>query len=159
MKIQRAVLTAAVLCAAAIAFPGASALAQTFEMKIGYASINAPEDAASKRFIEELDQKSGGRIKGRLFPGAQLGGIQRMIEGVQLNTQETWVGPAGFLVGLHPGFSAPDAPGLFDDVEHAYRSLTDPSFREKVGWARRYYLDEGAPPVDCRAAGSVTAAV
>lgn len=35
----------------------------------------------------------------------------------------------------------------------------DPSFREKVGWARRYYLDEGAPPVDCRAAGSVTAAV
>jgi len=131
MKTKRAVLSVAALCAAAIAFPGARAVAQTIDMKIGYASVNAPEDAASKRFVEELDKKSGGRIKGRLFPGAQLGGIQRMIEGVQLGTQEAWVGPAGFLVGLHPGFSAPDAPGLFDDVEHAYRSLTDASFREK----------------------------
>lgn len=123
-------LLAAVLCAAAIAV-SPPAGAQTFDMKIGYASINDPQDELSKRFIPEIDQKSGGRIKGRAFPAAQLGGIQRMIEGVQLGTQEIWIGPPSFLVGLHPGFSAPDAPGLFDDTEHAHRSLTDPAFRER----------------------------
>ncbi len=131
MKVNHAFLAAAAICVGAIACPLGPSAAQTFEMKIGYASINDPQDELSKRFIPEIDQQSGGRIRGRAFPAAQLGGIQRMIEGVQLGTQEIWIGPPSFLVGLHPGFSAPDAPGIFDDVEHAHRSLTDPAFRER----------------------------
>jgi C4-dicarboxylate-binding protein DctP len=126
----RVALGLGALCAAAIAVPFQGAVAQTFDMKIGYASVNDPQDEASKRLVAELDQKSGGRIKGRIFPSAQLGGIQRMIEGLQLGTQELWIGPPSFMIGLNPAFQAPDAPGLFDDVEHAHRSLTDPAFRE-----------------------------
>jgi len=131
MKLHHTFLAAAATCAVAIAAPAAPSRAQTFDMKIGYASINDPQDELSVRFIDEIDKKSGGKIKGRKFPAAQLGGIQRMIEGVQLGTQETWIGPPSFLVGLHPGFSAPDAPGIFDDTEHAHRALTDPAFRER----------------------------
>jgi TRAP-type C4-dicarboxylate transport system substrate-binding protein len=129
MNAIRLALGVGMLCAAALAVRHDGVRAQTFDMKIGYASVNDPQDEASKRFVAELDQKSAGRIKGRIFPSAQLGGIQRMIEGVQLGTQEIWIGPPSFMIGLNPAFQAPDAPGLFDDVEHAHRSLTDPAFR------------------------------
>jgi TRAP-type C4-dicarboxylate transport system substrate-binding protein len=129
MKFHAIAIAAA--AASMFAAPTGAARAQTYDMKIGYAAINSPEDEASKRFIAELDAKSGGQIKGRFFPAAQLGGIQRMIEGVQLGTQEIWMGPPSFMIGLNPAFQAPDAPGLFDDTEHAHRSLTDPAFRER----------------------------
>lgn len=127
----RTIAASALVAAMAVAGPAPRSSAQTIDMKIGFASIGAPEDEITRRFVAEIDAKSGGRIKGRAFPASQLGGIPRMIEGVQLGTQEIWIGPPGFLVGLNPGFSTPDAPGLFDDVEHSFRSVTDASFRDR----------------------------
>ena len=49
---------------------------------------------------------------------------------MQLGTIESWIGPPGFLVGVDSRFQAPDAPGVFADLEHAHRTLTDPKFRD-----------------------------
>jgi len=107
------------------------ATAQTIEMKIGYATINEPQDVLAKKIVEEMGKRTNGRIAGRTFPASQLGGIQRMIEGIQLGTQEVFLGPPAFMIGINPAFSAFDAPGLFDNAEHAHRALTHPDFRDK----------------------------
>jgi C4-dicarboxylate-binding protein DctP len=85
----------------------------------------------AKKIVEEMGKRTNGRIAGRTFPASQLGGIQRMIEGIQLGTQEVFLGPPGFMNGLNPAFSAFDAPGMFENSQHAHRAITHPDFRDK----------------------------
>lgn len=120
-----AALTTAIFLSAA---PGQ---AQSYEMKIGFATINDPQHAIGKLMADTLRTKSNGRIVARVFPAGQLGKIARMIEGLQIGTVEALIAPPGFLFGINPAFQVPDAPGLFDDVKHAHRSLTDDKFRSK----------------------------
>ncbi|MGE0746282.1 MAG: TRAP transporter substrate-binding protein [Rhodospirillales bacterium] len=104
---------------------------QSMEMKIGFATINDIQHEAAKIFAADIEKATNGRIKGRLFPAAQLGGIPRQVEGVQLGTQEMFIGPPGFTVGLNPAVQVIDAPAIFDDRAHAERTLSDPTFRAK----------------------------
>ena len=117
--------------AATLATAPGVARAQTFDMKIGYATTNDPQHDLAARLAKVVGQRSGGKIKGRLFPASQLGKIPRQIEGLQLGTQEIFLTPPGFLVGLNLAFQVPDAPGLFDDHAHAQRAITFPAFRDK----------------------------
>lgn len=103
--------------------------AQKFDMKIGFATINDPQHAIGELLAKETNARTKGKINARVFPAGQLGKIPRMIEGLQLGTQEILIAPPGFLVGLNPAFQVPDAPGVFDDVLHAHRSITDAKFR------------------------------
>lgn len=128
----RAVGPAAIAVAMGVALalqPGVAA-AQKYDIKIGFATINDPQHTIGNLLAERLNERSGGRLNARVFPAGQIGKIARMIEGLQLGTQEILIAPPGFLVGLNPAFQVPDAPGIFDDVWHAHRSLTDPEFRE-----------------------------
>jgi TRAP-type C4-dicarboxylate transport system substrate-binding protein len=103
--------------------------AQAIDVKIGFATINDPQHEIGKRLADRFNKDFGGKLSARVFPAGQLGSIGRMIEGMQLGTQEILIVPPGFFVGMNPAFQVPDAPGLFDDVMHAHRALTDPSFR------------------------------
>lgn len=105
--------------------------AETIQMKIGMVTINDTQFDAGNKFAEEVGKRSGGRIAGKVYPVAQLGGTQTQIDGLTLGTQEVFIAPPGFLVGLNPAFQVPDAPGLFDDMDHAQRALSYPEFREK----------------------------
>lgn len=105
--------------------------AQTYEMKIGMVTINDTQFDVGKRFAAEVEKRSQGKIKGTVFPAAQLGSNPRQVEGVQLGTQEVYIGPPGFSVGLNPAFQVLDAPALFDSAEHAQRALSHPAFRDK----------------------------
>jgi C4-dicarboxylate-binding protein DctP len=48
---------------------------------------------------------------------------------VILGTVELFAAPPYFFKGVDPRFQVTDAPGLFDDLAHAQRTLTDPMFR------------------------------
>ncbi len=48
-----------------------------------------------------------------------------------LGTIEVGVAASGFFVSLEPRFQILDAPGLFDDIEHAYKVMTDPAIRSR----------------------------
>ncbi|MEK9644006.1 MAG: TRAP transporter substrate-binding protein [Alphaproteobacteria bacterium] len=101
------------------------ATAQT-DIKIGFATINDPQHAVAEEIKKRLDGKMGFGV--RVFPAGQVGSIPRMIEGIQFGTLEMLITPPGFLVGINPNFQVPDAPGIFDDVQHAHRALNDPEF-------------------------------
>lgn len=128
---MKRLLIASAAIAAGAALAAAPAQAQkTYNMKIGMVTINDSNHFSAnwqKKFIEE---KSGGRIKVGVFPAAQLGKIPRQIEGIQLGTQEAFNIPPGFFIGIDKRFMVTDAPGIFDDIQHATRAVNHPEFRD-----------------------------
>jgi TRAP-type C4-dicarboxylate transport system substrate-binding protein len=124
--------TLALLAGAALMLAPAAAAAQTYTLKIGNATINDVQHEWQKRWGARVEKRSGGRIKVEIYPASQIGSIPRMIEGLQLGTLEAWIGPPEFVVGHDVRFQALAAPGIFNDMEHTYRVLADPKFRQTV---------------------------
>lgn len=127
-----AAVTAAVLAAAATwGIAPAPGEAATITFKCSTATINDVQHEWCKRYVARLEKRTNGVIKGQAFPASQLGSIPRMIEGVQLGTIESWIGPPDFLVGVDPRFQVLTAPYLFNDLDHAFRVLNDREFLTK----------------------------
>ncbi len=126
--------TLAALCAGTVVTalalqPQEAAAQKTFHIKIGFATINDPQHDWGVRIGEELKKRSGGRLTYAVFPASQLGKIPRQVEGLQLGTQEMFLTPPGFFVGVNPAFMVPDTPGVYASHEHGHKALTDPEFR------------------------------
>lgn len=120
---------AALLAGAAIMAGPASA--KTYNMKIGFATINDSNHYVANWMKKELEKRSDGQIKVGVFPAGQLGKIPREIEGIQLGSQEAFEGPPGFLIGLNKAFMVTDAPGIFDSIDHQSRAVNYGPFHKK----------------------------
>jgi TRAP-type C4-dicarboxylate transport system substrate-binding protein len=119
--------------AAAFAWTGTgSAVAQTIQVKIAHATINDVQDEWAKRFKDRLEKRSNGRFEAKVYPLSQLGITPRQIEGLQLGTIEFMAAPPQFLVGVDPRYQVVAAPGLFDNLEHARKVISDPRVRDAV---------------------------
>src|SRR5690606_10172464 len=127
MKTMKRLLAGAVLAVFA-----AAAGAQQFTMKLSTPTINDVSHEWMKLFKANVEKRSGGKSKVEIYPANQLGQIPRTVEGVALGTIEMTVPAVGFLIGLEPRFQVFDAPGLFDDVEHAQRVFTDPEVKKRL---------------------------
>ena len=97
-------------------------------MKMSAATLNDMQHEWYRRFGAEVEKKSGGRIKGEIYPASQLGTIPRQIEGVQFGSIQLWNGPPQFLAGVDSRFEILSAPGVFKNSEHAHKALQDPEF-------------------------------
>ena len=115
------------LAALAVAGYAAGAAAQG-KVKIGYATINDPQQAVGMEIEKRFAANTKMGLTAQNFPAGQIGSIPRMIEGLQLGTLELMITPPGFLVGLNQNAQVPDAPGVFDNVLHAHRALNDQKF-------------------------------
>jgi tripartite ATP-independent transporter DctP family solute receptor len=122
----RKTLAATVAAAAMMAGPAAA-----IDMKIGFVTINDSQHRSADWIAAEVKKRTNGAITPRVFPAAQLGKIPRQIEGVLLGTQEVFMSPPGFFVGLNKALQAADAPGLFTSTDHQNRTLNHPTVREK----------------------------
>ncbi len=116
----------------AMASWASGSFAQTYEMKLGFVTVKGPQQGSSEWYKKEIEKRTNGRIKVKIFPAAQLGKIPRQIEGMQLGTQEAFHTPPGFFVGINQAFQVVDAPGLFDDLDHLHRTINHSSVREKL---------------------------
>jgi TRAP-type C4-dicarboxylate transport system substrate-binding protein len=113
----------------AAAMPGsAAAQDRTMTIKLGVATINDVQHEWLKRFAAVLEKLSDGRIKPEIYPASQLGNIPRMIEATQLGAIQLWTGPPEFLVGVDQRFELLSAPGVFQNDQHALKTLADPEF-------------------------------
>jgi hypothetical protein len=126
-------LTRYAAIAALALVPASGAWSQAIDMKIGFVTINDPQHEASKWFAEEIGKRTNGRVAVRIFPAAQLGGIPRQVEAIQLGTQEAFHTPPAFFVGTTPAFQAADAPGLFDSVEAAIGGIVEQTPSGRLG--------------------------
>lgn len=102
----------------------------------------------AERFAELVSQKSGKKMKVRLFPNGTLGGDLQTVSALQGGTIEMTTLPPGLLVGLAKEFGAFDLPFLFNDFKEADAVLDGPvgkRFMEKLpqGLVGLSYWDHG----------------
>ena len=107
-----------------------AAMAAEFTMQLGVIPRNEPLHHYIERFAERIEEASEGRIVAEVFAGGELGSVQRMLENTQLGTQQMVVGPPAFARGMDRRYDVGDAPGLFQDLPHAFRAMQDPEFRD-----------------------------
>jgi TRAP-type C4-dicarboxylate transport system substrate-binding protein len=101
-------------------------------MKLSTATINDTQHEWLKRFAAAVEQDSGGRIKGEVYPASQLGSIPRQIEGTQFGAIQGWCGPPEFLVGVDERYEVLSAPGLFSSRDQYQRVINDPVVRDLI---------------------------
>ena len=123
---------ALVFAAAASVLMVSAASAQQFTMKLSQPTINDVVHEYYKTLKAGVEARAGGRLKLEIYPANQLGQLPAVVEGVALGTIEAGNAANGFWVSLEPRFQILDAPGLFDDVLHGYRVLTDPAIRSRL---------------------------
>ena len=123
-----ATAVSASIAAAIVSLPAVAA--DSFTMKMGSASLNDQQHEWMKMFKTSIEKDSGGRIKVEIYPSSQLGAIPRMIEGVQFNSIQGWVGPPDFLTGVDPRFEVLGIPQVFKSEQNVYKTLADPEFRK-----------------------------
>jgi TRAP-type transport system periplasmic protein len=96
--------------------------AQVSERTLRWAQQNSlehPQGQGAKKFADLVEQKSGGKIKVRIFPSGQLGGDLQNVSALQGGTLDMMVLNAGLLVGIVKDFAVVDLPFLFNTPEEA----------------------------------------
>jgi tripartite ATP-independent transporter DctP family solute receptor len=114
-------LLASALVGGAVLLSG-QANAQVSERTLRWAQQNSmehPQGLGAKKFADLVEQKSGGKIKVRVFPGGQLGGDLQNVSALQGGTLDLMVLNAGLLVGIVKDFAVLDLPFLFNTAQEA----------------------------------------
>lgn len=117
----------------ALLLPGA-AHAEIKDRTLRFAFQNAlehPQGLGAKRFAEIVEQKSGGKIKVRLFGAGQLGGDLQTVSALQGGTLDLTVLNAGLMVGQVKEFGLFDLPFLFESSQQA-DAVVDGPFGQRL---------------------------
>ena len=83
-------------------------------------------DQGAKKFATVLEQKTGGKMRVRVFPGGQLGQETEVIQNVQNGTIELTMVGHDPLAQFAPLTTILSQPYLFRDHEHAFKVLSGP---------------------------------
>lgn len=82
-----------------------------------------PYGQGADYFAKRVGELSNGEIDVRVFPSSQLGGQKDLIEGLIYGTVDMALVGTAELGQFQPQISIFDLPFLFEDLDHAYRSL------------------------------------
>ncbi|RST85700.1 DctP family TRAP transporter solute-binding subunit [Aquibium carbonis] len=77
----------------------------------------------AQKFLEVLEDLSGGAFTGEISPSGQLGGERDMIEGLQIGSVDIVITSSGPMGNFVPEVYALDLPFLFRDYDHARKVL------------------------------------
>jgi TRAP-type transport system periplasmic protein len=103
---------------------------KTFVMKIALSAVNDPLHQFAKNYAAAIEKDSGGRIKGEIYPGSQLGSTEQQAEGVQFGAIQCLVVPPEFLAGIDARFEVLTASGLVKSMTDGQRLAADPAVRK-----------------------------
>ena len=113
----------ATACAASVLLSGSLSAAEIRERTLRFAFLNVkehPQGQGAQKFADLVQEKSGGKIKVRLFPGGSLGGDLQTISALQGGTLDLTVLNSGILAAQVPEFAMLDFPYLFDNTHEAH---------------------------------------
>jgi TRAP-type transport system periplasmic protein len=89
-------------------------------------AIDHPQGIGAKKFAELVEQKSGGKIKVKVYPGGTLGGEQQVASAMQGGTVEASMMAPAQLVGNYKEFLVLDLPFAFANEREADLVLDGP---------------------------------
>ena len=130
MKSNHVVATTVALAAATfLTFAGFSKVeAQVVQMKFAhYAEETHPAHLAAKQFATKVEERTKGQVKIDIFPNNVLGSPPEQCEQVRLGAIDMSVPTQGQLDKYVKAFSVVMLPFIYDDYDHAYRTLDGPS--------------------------------
>lgn len=122
----------ATACATLAMAMAGSAIAADFTLKISSPTNNDVTLQWMQAFEQKVEAGSDGRIDVQLYPANQLGQIPATIEGVSFGTIEATAPASSFYVKYDKRFEALDVPGMYKDLAHAQRVLSDPKVLENI---------------------------
>lgn len=142
-------------CALAVALFAGALSAQAADIKernLKFPIVNAiehPQGLGAKKFVEVVDQKSGGKIKIKIFPNGTLGGEQQVAAAMQGGTVEISMMSPAQIVGTIKEFVVLDFPFAFATEAQADAVLDGP-FGQKLmdympakGWVGLGFMEQG----------------
>ena len=122
MNINRRIILTAL--SASLFAASACSIAQTREVKIGYAlAPNSHYGAGATAWAESTQKATNGALQFKQFPSSALGGERELVEGLQLGTVEAGIVSTGTLSNFVPEVGVTDIPFLFRDSAHARKVL------------------------------------
>lgn len=95
-------------------------------MKITLATLDDGLHQYAKNYSAAVEKDSGGRIKAEIYPGSQLGAIQRQAESVQFGAIQCQIVAPEFLAGIDERFEVLATPGLVTSMAEGQRLAADP---------------------------------
>lgn len=124
------ILQAAIFCATAAL--ASTALAADYTLKVSSPTNNDVTLQWMTAFEQKVEAESKGKIDVQLYPANQLGHIPATVEGVSFGTIEVTIPAAGFFVNYDKRFESLSVPGMYKDLAHAQRVLSDPAVLERI---------------------------
>lgn len=126
-----ALLTAGV--AASLLLPLSAARAEVREQSFKFASVQAAEHPFSRgaqKFAEAVAEKSGGKMKAKVFTGGTLGGDAQVISSLQGGTVDATFVSTGLLAPMNKDFGIYYLPMAFNNEQEADRVVNGPFGRK-----------------------------
>ena len=127
------------LAAVALGCPYVARGAQPVTLKLAQPdSTLHPFQKMFEEFGQQVEERTGGEVKVRVYGGGQLGSSANIVSGVTTGTVDMVVHTAGFFSSYFPRMQILDLPFLFPNAASAERTLAGPvggavfqSLREK----------------------------
>lgn len=88
-----------------------------------------PVYLGAKQMAAKVEERTKGQVKMVLFPNNSLGSPPEMIEQVVLGTLDMSLNTQGQLENHVKASATPQIPFLFDDYEHAHRTMDGPAMQ------------------------------
>jgi tripartite ATP-independent transporter DctP family solute receptor len=122
---------AAVLTATTLALVSWSAAAQT-TLRMGHDQpVGSMYDEGHQMLRKLIEERSGGKLKGAVFPAAQLGSEVAMVEGLRLGSIDVICANAPNAAAFVPELGLFSVAYLFKDLAHFERVVNDPAFAKR----------------------------
>jgi tripartite ATP-independent transporter DctP family solute receptor len=113
------------LIGAALAFTSLAANAQERELRFAMSlAADHPLGVAGQKFADLVAERSGGKLKVSMYPGAVLGSDQQNLSAVRGGTLDFTTMATGLLAGINKEFMIFDLPFMFNNSKEAH-ALSD----------------------------------
>ncbi|WP_026955697.1 TRAP transporter substrate-binding protein [Algoriphagus vanfongensis] len=110
-------------------------------IKLGHAQVvNHPVHEAMLFMGEKIEEKSGGKIKVKVYPNQQLGSERELVELLQIGSLGMTKVSAAALEGFAPTMQVFGMPYLFRDDEHQKKVLNGPIGKQLLLDGEKFWL-------------------
>lgn len=86
-------------------------------------AVNSMVDKTAKKFAELVEEKTGGEVKVKVFPSAQLGGESQAYELLHQGGIDATITSMGYGDKYYPPLAATTLPFVFRDWDHAAKAM------------------------------------
>jgi tripartite ATP-independent transporter DctP family solute receptor len=107
-----------------------TANAQVIQLRVAlHIDEKHPVYLGAKQMAAKVEERTKGQVKMTLFPNNALGSPPEMLEQVALGTLDMSLNTQGQLENQVKAAATPQIPFIFDDYEHAHRTMDGPAMQ------------------------------